>query len=114
MKAPKILPWVARKVGISDELALRMWRRAAGEAEEMTGCSNSSEYYRQAVERFIDLSEEEGEKYAERGALKNRGVSWIWRYQKRISQGNLLAVQKVCRLWLTSWENLLTGHKLAT
>ncbi|MFZ4534872.1 hypothetical protein [Propionivibrio sp.] len=113
MKAPKILPWVARKAGISDELALRMWRRAAGEAEEMTGCCNSSDYYRLAVERFIDLSEEEGEKYAERGLPKNCCVSRIWRYQKRLSQGNLLAAQKICRLWLTSWESLVTGHKQA-
>ena len=28
LKAPKILPWIARKAGISDELALKLWRRA--------------------------------------------------------------------------------------
>ena len=54
MKAPKILPWIASKPGISEELALNLWRRAAGEAQVIPGCCNSSDYYRLAVERFID------------------------------------------------------------
>lgn len=33
MNAPMILPWIARKAGITDELALKLWRRAASEAE---------------------------------------------------------------------------------
>ena len=37
MKAPKILPWIARKAGISDELALKLWRRAISEAEYLAG-----------------------------------------------------------------------------
>jgi hypothetical protein len=37
MNAPKILPWIARKAGISDELALKLWRRAVSEAEYLTG-----------------------------------------------------------------------------
>ena len=37
VKAPKILPWIARKAGISDELALKLWRRAISEAEYITG-----------------------------------------------------------------------------
>ena len=42
MKAPKILPWVARKAGITDELALKLWRRAVGEAEFLTGQDRKS------------------------------------------------------------------------
>jgi len=56
MKAPKILPWIAHKAGITDQLALNLWRRAAGEAEEMSGCCNSSDYYFLAIKRFIELA----------------------------------------------------------
>jgi cysteine synthase len=49
MQAPKILPWIARKAGISDELALKLWRRAASEAEYLTGQSTGSEYWGLAV-----------------------------------------------------------------
>ena len=59
MKAPKLLPWIARKAGIGDELALKLWRRAAGESEELVGCCDSADYYRLAMERFIDLVEAE-------------------------------------------------------
>ena len=41
MNAPKILPWIARKAGISDELALKLWRRAVSEAEYLTASSPS-------------------------------------------------------------------------
>ncbi|MEO8011484.1 MAG: hypothetical protein ABI650_07565, partial [Dokdonella sp.] len=66
MKAPKILPWIAHKEGITDQLALNLWRRAAGESEEISGCCNSSDYYRMAVGRFIELADDEGAKCAKR------------------------------------------------
>lgn len=59
MKAPKILPWIARKAGISDELALKLWRRAISEAEYLTGRADGSEYWGLAIERFLDIVEEE-------------------------------------------------------
>ena len=59
MKAPKILPWIAKKAGISEELALKLWRRAASEAEHLTCKAEGSEYWGLAVERF--LSHVEGE-----------------------------------------------------
>jgi hypothetical protein len=117
MKAPKILPWVAHKAGISEALALKLWRRAAGEAEELTGCCNSSDYYRLAVERFIDLSEAEGEKCAERNPeacpRPTPHVSWLFRHQNRMSQLNLLAAQNTYRLWQTNWKNFVAGQKQA-
>ena len=51
MKAPKILPWIARKAGITDELALKLWRRAISEAEYLTGQAEGSEYWNLAIER---------------------------------------------------------------
>jgi len=113
MKAPKILPWIARQTGISDELALNLWRRAAGEAEEMTGCCNSSDYYRLAVEHFIDLAQEEGEKCARNDscALSLSRFNWMQRYQQRMWQSNLLAAQNAYRLWQDTWMTAITGHR---
>jgi hypothetical protein len=115
MKAPKILPWIARKAGISDQLALNLWRRAAGESEELTGCCDSSDYYQLAVERFIDLAEEEGEKCRELDPLSIdvviSRINWMRRYQERLWQTNLLAAQGAWRVWHSNWMTTLTGHK---
>lgn len=117
MQAPKILPWIAHKAGISEALALKLWRRAAGEAEELTGCCNTSDYYRLAVERFIDLSENEGEKCAERDPLAcplpTPHVSWLWRHHNRMSQLNLLAAQNTYRLWQSNWKDFVASQKQA-
>jgi len=114
MKAPKILPWIARRAGISDELALKLWRRAAGEAELMAGCCDSSDYYRWAVERFIDFAEAEGGRAVVR---ENRRVKtclrWLWRYESRISRLNLISAQCLARLWQSQWDNLFGVHRPA-
>ena len=115
MQAPKILPWIAHKAGINEELALNLWRRAAGEAQALTSCSNSSDYYRMAVERFIDLAADEGEKCSEREplstALSNPDLGWIWRHQHRIAQLNLLAAQNTYRLWQSNWNMFMASHR---
>ena len=115
MRAPKILPWIAHKAGINEDLALNLWRRAAGEAEEMTGCCDSPDYYRLAVERFIDLAQDEGEKCAPIAPLSTPRIAadlgWFWRHQNRIAQLNLLAAQNAYRLWQKSWSNFVAGQK---
>lgn len=114
MKAPKILPWIAHKTGISEELALKLWRRAAGEAQVMTGCCNSSAYYRLAVERFIDFAEAEGSRCVVRQSVGSRNcVSWLWRHQNRISKSHLLAVQNIGRLWQANLNDFLGVHRHA-
>ncbi len=107
MKAPKILPWIANKTGISEDLALKLWRRAAGEAEEMTGCCDSSDYYRLAVERFIDLSQAEGNPILVRETPSVTCVFWLWRHQSRISSMHLIAVQNVAKLLQSGVSKLL-------
>jgi hypothetical protein len=107
MKAPKILPWVAHKTGISEDLALKLWRRAAGEAEEMTGRCDSSDYYRLAVERFIDLSEAEGNSILVRETPSVNCVFWLWRHQSRMSSMHLLAAQNVTRLFQSGINRML-------
>ena len=56
---PKLLPWMARKAGISDSLAEKLWRRAVGDAAEMAGTASGPDFHRLAIERFIDLLEDE-------------------------------------------------------
>ena len=115
MEAPKILPWIAHKAGINNELALNLWRRAAGEAQALTNCCNSSDYYRLAIERFIDLAADEGEKSTEREpqstALINLDLSWLWRHQHRIAQLNLLAAQNTYRLWQSNWNQFMASQR---
>jgi hypothetical protein len=114
MKAPKILPWVAHKTGISEELALKLWRRAAGEAQVMTGCCNSSAYYRLAVERFIDFAEAEGSRCVVRQKVGSRNcVSWLWRHQNRISKLNLITAENVVRLWQNNLSKLYGAQRHA-
>jgi len=59
MNAPMILPWIARKAGITDELALKLWRRAASEAEYLTGKTEGSDFWGLSVERFLSIVEDE-------------------------------------------------------
>ena len=115
MRAPKILPWVAHKDGISEQLALHLWRRAAGESEELTGCCDSSDYYLIAVRRFLDLSEEEGERQLGREPLPRLlivpRINWLLRHQNRMLQLNLDAAMKSYRFWLTNWRFIVFGRK---
>ncbi len=115
MKAPKILPWIAHKTGISDELALKLWRRAAGEAEVMTGCCDSSDYYRLAVERFIDFAEAEGGQTVVRETAGTKTcISWVLRHQNRVSKLNLITAQNLIRLWQSNVKELLgVGRNIA-
>jgi len=42
MKVPKILPWLANRAGISEDLALELWRCAARETEmSIADCDSS-------------------------------------------------------------------------
>ncbi len=117
IKAPKIIPWIAHKHGITDQLGLNFWRQAAGEAEGMSGCCNSSDYYRLALNRFIELATEESEKCAKRDAHDCLPIvpnlNWLLREQNRYWQVNLLATQKACGFWLTHLNYLFSGQKLA-
>lgn len=116
MKAPKILPWIAHKDGITEQLALNLWRRAAGESEEISGCCNSSDYYHLAVNRFIELADDEGAKRRKLDPLAVLSllpsVSWLMREQNRLWQVNLVATQKACRFWLSNIKYLVSGQKL--
>jgi hypothetical protein len=61
MKAPKMLPWLARKAGISEEHAEQLWAEAVVCATVQTGWVGTSEYWRAAVDRLVELIELESQ-----------------------------------------------------
>lgn len=113
VKAPKILPWIARKAGISDELALKLWRRAISEAEYMTGKAEGSEYWGLAVKRFLDIVEDETGDAPQYGLIPAPRVSWMWRHQSRMSLLSMMAAENTYRFWQTTWGNLCLPKKAA-
>ena len=113
MKAPKILPWIARKAGISDELALKLWRRAISEAEYLTGRADGSEYWGLAIERFLDIVEEEIGTTPQYGLTPAPRISRMWRHQSRMSLLSVMAAQNAYRFWQTTWGNLCVPKKAA-
>ena len=107
MNAPKILPWVARKAGITDELALKLWRRAASEAEYLTGTADGSEYWGLCVERFLAIVEDEAGNAPAYNLTPAPQMSWMWRHQTRMSMLSLLAAQNAYRYWQNALDNMM-------
>src|SRR5574343_4048 len=105
MKAPKFLPWIARKAGISDALALKLWRRALSESEYLTGSTSSPEYWGMAVERFLGLAEDEAETPQECQLVLAPRLTWFVQHQNRVSMLSLLAAQNTYRLWQNTMES---------
>jgi len=70
LKTPKILPWLARKAGITERRATTLWldseRWAARRAAQ-----GSSAYYKLAVDRLLELAAAE--------SLREDAASFGWR-----------------------------------
>lgn len=60
MRTPMILPWLARKAGISDARAEVLWHKALRHATLKAGWVNTPEYWRLAEEKLLELMEIEG------------------------------------------------------
>lgn len=67
MKTPKMLPWLARKAGISDARAAALWAEAIRHATTQTGWVGTPEYLRVANQRWKELVDVEAA--AERAAV---------------------------------------------
>ncbi len=113
MNAPKILPWIARKAGISDELALKLWRRAVSEAEFLTGKAEGSNYWGLAVERFLAIVEDEVGDTPEYSLSPAPRLSWMWHHQTRMSLLSLMVAQNTYRYWQNTWGNMTAQNKIA-
>lgn len=113
MNAPKILPWIARKAGISDELALKLWRRAVSEAEYLTGKSEGSAYWGLTIERFLTIVEDEVGNAPSYNLTPAPQLSWMWRHQSRMSLLSVMAAQNAYRYWQNTWQNIYPQKKAA-
>ena len=109
MQAPKILPRIASQAGISEELALKLWRRAASEAEQLSGQAAGAEYFGLAVDRWLDIVAEESGQAPAGGLMAAPNLTWIWRHQSRMAQLSLQAARNAC----LSWQNLYPVRQAA-
>ena len=69
-KTPKLLPWLARKAGISDARAANLWHHAERWAESQAA-PGSSTYFKLAVDRLLELAAAE--------SLREDAASFGWR-----------------------------------
>lgn len=113
MKAPKILPWIARKAGISDELALKLWRRAISEAEYLTGKAEGSAYWGLAIERFLSIVEDEVGCSPQYSLTAAPRMSWMWNHQTRMSLLSMMAAENTYRFWQNTWGSIYPEKKAA-
>ena len=60
MKTPKILPWLARKHGVSEARAGELWADAVRYATDKTGWVGTSDYWQAAKNRLVELLQAEG------------------------------------------------------
>lgn len=113
MNAPKILPWIARKAGISDATALTLWRRAESEARTICGRSEGSDYHGRSIERFLDLVEARaGGTVRAPYSSGTAKVSWIWRHQGRMAMFGFAAAENAAKFWQDTWKSVFTpDHK---
>lgn len=57
MKTPKMLPWLARKVGLSDAIVESLWAEAVRHASRETDGLDSGQHASIAVARLLELVE---------------------------------------------------------
>jgi hypothetical protein len=108
MKAPKIIPWIARKAGISEVLAVKLWKRAESETATLLKCHEGSEFHGRCVERFLDLVEASaGGAFRINYADSPEKVSWIWRHQGKMALYGLTAAENATRFWQETWSNVV-------
>ena len=113
MNAPMIIPWIAAKAGISDELALKLWRRAVSEAEFLTGKTEGAEYWGLCIERLLEIVEDETGSKPQYTPTPAPQMTWLLHHQNRMSMLGLTAAQGAYRFWQNTWENLYVHQKAA-
>jgi hypothetical protein len=58
-RPPKLLPWIARKAGISGERAQEIWRESVRYAMRQIESTGKPDYSRIVMERLRELVEQE-------------------------------------------------------
>lgn len=54
-RQPKMLPWLAKKAGISEHRAEVLWRAAQRHAALVTGQTETPAYWKEAMDRLLEL-----------------------------------------------------------
>lgn len=98
MKAPKLLPWYARKAGVPIERAHVLWRKAVREATDRTGWVGNAEYWGEAMHVFRSLLDEE------QSSLCAPRVTPLLRTQSRIWRLPLNAMEDMCVAMAANWQ----------
>ena len=98
MKTPKLLPWYARKAGVSLERATVLWHKAVREATDQTGWVGNAEYWGEAMNSFLRLLAEE------RDTLCTPRVTPLVRTQNRIWRLPLTAMEDVFSAFSANWQ----------
>jgi hypothetical protein len=83
VRAPKMLPWLAHKAGISDQRAEVLWKSAERHAAVRTGEVGTSAYWQASMDRLLELIAAE--------ALREDAASFGWRAWSRAQARLLLA-----------------------
>ncbi len=79
----------------------------------LTGRADGSEYWGLAIERFLDIVEEEIGTTPQYGLTPAPRISWMWRHQSRMSLLSVMAAQNAYRFWQTTWGSLCVPKKAA-
>ena len=103
MKTPKLLPWYARKAGVSIERATALWHKAVREATAETGWVGNSEYWGQAMSAFLRLLDEEHASFCA------PRVTPLVRSQNRLWRLPLTAMEDVYCVVAANWQRC-AGH----
>lgn len=98
MKTPKLLPWHARKAGVSIERAEAIWRKAVREATAETGWVGNSEYWGAAMDHFLRLLKEE------KATLCAPRVTSLVRSQRRMLRLPLIAMEDFFTAMHVNWQ----------
>lgn len=104
MKSPMILPWIARKAGLSEARAEELWREALIHATEKTGWVGTSEYWEVAEAHLHKLVERE----IRASCLPTPELSGWVRLYSRIAHLPLLMAEA----WSLAWARLLSARPL--
>ncbi|PKO57066.1 MAG: hypothetical protein CVU28_00625 [Betaproteobacteria bacterium HGW-Betaproteobacteria-21] len=107
MKAPKLLPWYARKAGVPIERANTLWRKAVREATSETGWVGNAEYWGATMDIFLDLLE------AEKNTLCTPCVTPFVRSQNRMWRLPLTAMEDMFFAMSASWQRRGNAHRKA-
>lgn len=98
MNTPKLLPWYARKAGVSIERAESLWRKAVREATAETGWVGNAEYWGATMSHFQRLLEEE------KATLCTPCVTPLVQSQRRMLRLPLIAMEDFVTATHTYWQ----------